>query len=310
MAGSLYLSKISQTDSALCHVQRNQYCGNGSSAIWLTAFLNSRNDSKIWRFLTTRNHSKQFGKAKLGKIGLNVRCSLYGSSGSSGDFGKQGDPRTQDLLVEMVRLEISKVQMRELLDKSSQKIQQIGLQTQLEYAQLADLTVKSFDASGSEVLDQLDANASVILDEFNLLNADLEAQSRNFEERQIIASYSRNEGLFFKNLYKAPRVLTYRSNISSSLAEKTAQLPSSITQEDFIRSYKQVLYGGLSLVFLSFVWSSSSAFASGASIRAWKLISYGIIMSLLLAQLAYAKELVGGFGSQKSNKKEKMEDDS
>eukprot|EP00252_Welwitschia_mirabilis_P012791 TRINITY_DN2829_c0_g1_i3.p1 TRINITY_DN2829_c0_g1~~TRINITY_DN2829_c0_g1_i3.p1 ORF type:complete len:120 (-),score=16.50 TRINITY_DN2829_c0_g1_i3:260-619(-) len=101
-----------------------------------------------------------------------------------------------------------------------------------------------------------------------------------------------------------------KKKIVDPLRLQTAQLPSSITQEDFIRSYKQVLYGGLSLVFLSFVWSSSSAFASGASIRAWKLISYGIIMSLLLAQLAYAKELVGGFGSQKSNKKEKMEDDS
>ncbi|KAH9320570.1 hypothetical protein KI387_015209, partial [Taxus chinensis] len=33
---------------------------------------------------------------------------------------------------------------------------------------------------------------------------------------------------------------------------------SSITPKDFTRSYKQILYGGISLVFLSFMWSSGS----------------------------------------------------
>jgi len=183
--------------------------------------------------------------------------------------------------------------MTEIVDESYQSMQNIGLQTQLEYAQLADLTVKRLDVSGSQVLSQLDLNANACLRQFNLAAADLEAQSRNFEQLQLVATYSRNDGLFFKNLYKAPPVLAYKSNLSTALTEEKASVSSSITPEDFTRSYKQILCGGLSLVFLSFAWSSSSAFLQGTYIRAPKLISYGVIMSLLLLQLAYAKVLTG-----------------
>lgn len=249
--------------------------------------------SELWGdLLNIRNSPKKVGKVKQRKVRWNCISGSYGGR-SSDEPVPGGDPNTQDILVEMVNLEISKVQMIEIVDESSRKIQNIGLQTQLEYAQLADLTVKKLDASGNQVLSLLDVNANACLHEFDLATADLEAQSRNFEQLQLLAAYSRNDGLFFKNLYKAPPVLAYRSDLSTSLTEEKAPVSSPITPEDFTRSYKQILYGGLSLVFLSFVWSSSSALLSGTYVRAPKLISYGVIMSLLLLQLAYAKVLTG-----------------
>lgn len=251
--------------------------------------------SELWGdLLNIRNSPVKVGvgKVKQGKVRWSSISSSYGGR-FSGEPGPGGDPNTQDILVEMVNMEISKVQMTEIVDESSQSMQNIGLQTQLEYAQLADLTVKRLDVSGSQVLSQLDLNANACLRQFNLAAADLEAQSRNFEQLQLVATYSRNDGLFFKNLYKAPPVLAYRSDLSTALTEEKGSVSSSITPEDFTRSYKQILCGGLSLVFLSFAWSSSSAFLSGTYIRAPKLISYGVIMSLLLLQLAYAKVLTG-----------------
>lgn len=251
--------------------------------------------SELWGdLLNIRNSPMKVGvgKVKQGKVRWNSISSSYGGR-FSGEPGPGGDPNTQDILVEMVNLEISKVRMIEIVDESSRNIQNIGLQTQLEYAQLADLTVKRLDASGSQVLSKLDLNANACLHEFDLAAAALEEQSRNFEQFQLLATYSRNDGLFFKNLYKAPPVLAYRSNLSTNLTDEKASVSSSITPEDFTRSYKQILCGGLSLVFLSFAWSSSSAFLSGTYMRAPKLISYGVIMSLLLLQLAYAKVLTG-----------------
>lgn len=236
-----------------------------------------------------RNSSKKFSMTKQRNDGSNVICS---GIRSSDDDGISGDHETQDILVEIVKLEVSKVRMSELLDESSKKIRSIGLQSQLDYAQLADLTKKRLDASGSQVLNELDANANAFRQELKITNANIEAQSRNFEEFQLLASYSRNDGLFFKNLYKAPRVLAYRSKMST-LAKEGASMPSSITPGDFTRSYKQILYGGISLVFLSFMWSSGSALISGSYMRAPKLISYGVIFSLLFTQLAYANGLTG-----------------
>ncbi|GLJ12737.1 hypothetical protein SUGI_0196880 [Cryptomeria japonica] len=236
-----------------------------------------------------QNSSKKFSMAKHGKDRLNVICS---GIRSSDDDGTGRNHQTQDILVEIVKLEVSKVRMSELLDESSKKIENIGLQTQLDFAQLADLTVKMLDTSGSQVLNQLDANADAFRQELNSTNANIEAQSRIFEEFRILASYSRNDGLFFKTLYQAPRVLANQSKMST-LTREGASLSSSITSDDFTRSYKQILYGGISLVFLSFCWSSGSALLSGSYVRAPKLISYGVIMSLLFTQLAYAKVVTG-----------------
>ena len=73
-----------------------------------------------------------------------------------------------------------------------------------------------------------------------LATADLEEQSRNFETLHLLVTYSRNGGLFLKNMYKAPSILAYRSNISIAMIEEKEPVSYSITPEDFTRSYKKI----------------------------------------------------------------------
>ena len=61
-----------------------------------------------------------------------------------------------------------------------------------------------------QVLRQLDADAQAIERELRLARAEIEAQELDFEEYQQVVAYSRNEGLFFKNLYPAPKPASHR----------------------------------------------------------------------------------------------------
>ncbi|KAI5072168.1 hypothetical protein GOP47_0012274 [Adiantum capillus-veneris] len=221
---------------------------------------------------------------------LLVIASSYGPGSKSSD-GTSGDTKVQQMLVDMVRIQVGKVRMIEFVDERSQHLRNIADDVVLEYDRIAYRTMKDFDASGSRVLRQLDAGASAIEKDLMIARAEMEAHSRDFEEFQIRIAYSRNEGLFFKNLYKSPRGLRYQENLSKDQLEKKITIASS--EKDLSSSYRQLLYGGLSLVMVSFLWSSTSAFMSGTCMRASKLASYGVIFSLLLAQLAYAKVIVG-----------------
>eukprot|EP01018_Ginkgo_biloba_P007909 Gb_22930 [translate_table: standard] len=305
---------FSSTENLVCY-NRNSAARNSDlkrAATWfgVSSFaqrvaVDSLNLQFCEELRKSTNSAVTSGKGKQGRVRWNSITSSYGGR-SSFDHGSEGNPQTQEILVEMVKVEVAKVRLTDFLDKSSQNIRNISQQTQLEYDQLADLTVKRLDASGSRVLRELDANANAFRKELNLANADIEAQSRHFEELQLLATYSRNDGLFFKNLYKAPQVLAYRSTLSRDLLqEKNVPVASSVSTKDLTRSYKQILYGGLSLVFVSFMWSSGSALLSGTYMRASKLMSYGVIISLLLTQLAYAKVLTG-----EADVTEKIEDES
>jgi len=50
----------------------------------------------------------------------------------------------------------------------------------------------------------------------------VQAQELDFEEYQQVVAYSRNEGLFFKNLYPAPKSLSLRLQ-SSAISKSTLQ---------------------------------------------------------------------------------------
>eukprot|EP00249_Psilotum_nudum_P011976 c23501_g1_i1 orf=228-1244(-) len=224
-------------------------------------------------------------------IGTVTRCVYNSTPAGSAGFG--GDPRVQQMLVEMVRIQVGKAHMVEFVDERSQHLKNIAEEAYLEYDKIAYRTMKGLDATGSQVLRQLDADANAIERDLKSARAELEAQSRDFEEFQIHIAYLKNEGLFFKNLYQAPRRLNYRTTLSKNRAKEKMAVVTSTSGEDFSSNYRRLLYGGLSLVIVSFIWSSSSAFFSGTYMRASKLASYGIIISLLLMQLAYIKVITG-----------------
>lgn len=213
--------------------------------------------------------------------------------GSAASDGTSGDAKVQQMLVDMVRIQVGKARMIEFVDERSQHLRSIAYDVGSECDRIAYRAMKDFDASGRRVLRQFDADASAIEKELMIARNELEAESRAFEDFQIRIAYSRNEGLFFKNLYKAPTFLRYQRSLSKDEREKKVTVVTSNPNKDLGASYRQLLYGGISLVMVSFIWSSGSAFVAGTCMRASKLASYGVIFSLLLAQLAYAKVITG-----------------
>ncbi|KAG0568951.1 hypothetical protein KC19_6G054500 [Ceratodon purpureus] len=247
-----------------------------------------KKDSKIGFALVSRSGHRKFNGSR--GIGLTVtRCAKGGSDDSLG-----GDPEVQRMLVEMLQIQIGKTCMSEFVDERSQHMRNIAQDTFDQYDRIAYRTMKGLDATGSRVLRQLDADAQAIERELRLARAEIEAQELDFEEYQQVVAYSRNEGLFFKNLYPAPKPASHRLQ-SAALSKSSGKENVAITRprQSFSSSYRQVLYGGLSLVIVSFIYSSSSALFAGTLMRASKLASYGLIFSALLTQLAYVKVIVG-----------------
>ncbi|KAG0587707.1 hypothetical protein KC19_2G185500 [Ceratodon purpureus] len=122
-----------------------------------------------------------------------------------------------------------------------------------------------------QVLRQLDADAQAIERELRLARAEIEAQELHFEDLRL------------KNLYPAPKPASHRLQ-SAALSKSSGKENVAITRpiQDFSSSYRQVLYGGLSLVIVSFIYSSISALFAGTWMRASKLASHGLIYSALL----------------------------
>ncbi|BBN12839.1 hypothetical protein MPTK1_5g23310 [Marchantia polymorpha subsp. ruderalis] len=226
-----------------------------------------------------------------------LRCA-YSSGSSRSDDAMGGDPRVQQMLVEMVQIQLGKARMNDFVDERSEYMRMIADEAQREYNRIAMRTMKGLDATGSRVLRQLDQDAYAIERELRIAGAELEAQEKEFEEYQIRSTYSRNEGLFFKNLYEAPLPLRSRSTLYQPKLKKVTIVTS--PSRDFTTSYRQILYGGLSLVIVSFIWSSSSAFVAGSMMRVSKFASYGIILSMLMTQLAYVRLLTGDLDIEES----------
>ncbi|XP_024520330.1 uncharacterized protein LOC112342547 [Selaginella moellendorffii] len=221
------------------------------------------------------------GRGRSRTSRLMVQCSAR--DGDSDGNGMGGDVQVQRALVEMIQMQVSKVKMSEFVEERSQYMKTIAQDYRHDHARIAFRAMKELDAAGSRVLRELDAGAGAIEEELRMARADLEAQSKSIDEYQRWSAHLRNEGLFFKNLYTAP------DRSKASRKDLVVSSPSG----NFSASYKQFLSGGISLVLASFVYSSGSGLLTGTLMRPWKLASYGIILTLLLTQLAYADVLVG-----------------
>ncbi|XP_024356901.1 uncharacterized protein [Physcomitrium patens] len=247
-----------------------------------------RNDSNLGFFLVSTSRHRLFNGSQVVRK-VTPMCAKGGSDDSVG-----GDPQVQQMLVEMLQIQIGKSRVSDFVDERSQHMRNIAQDTFHQYDRIAYRTMKGLDDSGSRVLRQLDADAQALERELRVARAELEAEELDLEEYQLGVAYSRNEGLFFKNLYPSPKPHRLRSAaISKSSVKEVKNVALARPTRDFSSSYRQVLYVGLSLVIVSFIWSSSSALLAGTWMRASKLASYGMIFSALLTQLAYVKVLVG-----------------
>eukprot|EP00850_Spirogloea_muscicola_P004498 SM000019S05042 [mRNA] locus=s19:618168:619705:- [translate_table: standard] len=235
-------------------------------------------------------------------------------SGPGDDLG--GDPKVQQALVEMLQIQLGKARMSIFVDERSQRLRDIADQAHLEYDRIATRAMKGMDAASSRVLRQLDADAHAIERDLQIAYSESQAQQRDAEEFEQRMKSSRNEGLFFKTLYSPPRSgrpIYYRPSTSSAAA--AAALEQELVKqklklatdagasglaprsEDFSAMYRQLLYAGLSMVIVSLGWSSSSALLHGVMMRGSKMAAYGLVLSCLSLQLAFASSAGGSSSS-------------
>ncbi|GJP68269.1 hypothetical protein CLOP_g25003 [Closterium sp. NIES-67] len=62
--------------------------------------------------------------------------------------------------------------------------------------------------------------------------------------------------------------------------------------------YRRILHAGMSLVLVSFLWSSTTAFITGHTMRFSKVSAYTAILSVMLLQLKFEKAILGEYGSE------------
>jgi len=288
MATSTYAPKVN-----LVHISSQKVKLLRPNHIVATLRPRCRVQLRIFRFSQGLKHDSKLG-SRTGHRKFNVSRELGETTIRCQYGGGGGDSQIQQMLVEMVQIQIGKSRMSDFVDERSQHMRNIAQDTFDQHDRIAYRTMKGLDATGSKVLRQLDVDAQEIERELRLARAEIEAQELDFEQYQQVVAYSRNEGLFFKNLYPAPKPLSLRMQ-SAALSKPTIKENVNLARptQDSSSTYRQVLYGGLSLVIVSFIWSSSSALLAGTWMRASKLASYGMIFSALLTQLAYVKVLVG-----------------
>lgn len=107
--------------------------------------------------------SRRAGDSRLSGIGLvsggmvrgknfrrvQVHCA-YNSRSSDQAMG--GDPRVQQMLVEMVQIQLGKTRMNDFVDERSEYMRSIAEEAQREYNRIALRTMKGLDATGSRVM--------------------------------------------------------------------------------------------------------------------------------------------------------------
>lgn len=79
-----------------------------------------------------------------------LRCA-YSSGSSRSDDAMGGDPRVQQMLVEMVQIQLGKARMNDFVDERSEYMRMIADEAQREYNRIAMRTMKGLDATGSRV---------------------------------------------------------------------------------------------------------------------------------------------------------------
>eukprot|EP00271_Cylindrocystis_brebissonii_P007455 TRINITY_DN21004_c0_g1_i1.p1 TRINITY_DN21004_c0_g1~~TRINITY_DN21004_c0_g1_i1.p1 ORF type:complete len:324 (+),score=51.40 TRINITY_DN21004_c0_g1_i1:543-1514(+) len=231
-----------------------------------------------------------------------------------------GDPRVQQMLVDMLRIQMGSTRVNEFVDESSQHMRAIAEASDIELNRIANRAMKRVDGMGLRVLREFDAGAHAIERDLELARADLEARERDFEEFEARAIYSRNEGLFFKNLYPMPKSLAYKKTLPRGMSSRAPaarlKVELAVAATTDVRGsqigsvYKLILCGGLSMVMASFLWSASTALLAGSAMKTSKLAAYGLIVSLLMVQLRYEKAIMASSEQEaEAHGKEDDEDD-
>lgn len=200
------------------------------------------------------------------------------------DGDDQGDKQVQDILVGMVRLQAGKMRVSEFVDDRSKMLSDIADQAKEEYDKIAQDAMRTMDEASSKIISSVDAEAQAMEDELAAARAEMEADSRDFDEFEENVDKARSEGLFFKSLYSKPlKAWNDRTKEEKQAIKEQADAVYNSAKKSGSSKPRRFLYGVLILLLsLSLVEA-----VSNGSYEWPKLALYSLILVALVVQLTY-----------------------
>eukprot|EP00897_Mesotaenium_endlicherianum_P009215 jgi/Mesen1/8321/ME000457S07518 len=163
-----------------------------------------------------------------------------------------GDPKVQQMLVEMIRYELLKVNMTAIIERGSQDLRNISAQSLVELDMIATRAMKELDDAEQRVLRQLDTKIFLLKEDMKLAEFDLEATEREFES-YLVRLHRKSGDPFFDLLYTPSKPST--SHRKPRLVDGDAGTRSK--EGSGVETFKSLLCVGISFVMTSFLWSSA-----------------------------------------------------
>ncbi|EIE19611.1 hypothetical protein COCSUDRAFT_67718 [Coccomyxa subellipsoidea C-169] len=144
--------------------------------------------------------------------------------GEAGPPDSQGDPNVQEGLVQMVRLQIGKERVKESVEEERQKLQKLAEEAKEDVDRLQQLTTdRSNLAFGSAIAD-INKSADDYEEILRASRARAEAYTRELADWEAQTAKARNEGTFFKGLFKADILQRPGDQARSSAEPSTSQV--------------------------------------------------------------------------------------
>ncbi|KAL2635490.1 hypothetical protein R1flu_006969 [Riccia fluitans] len=157
-----------------------------------------------------------------------VRAQGKPPSSSEDESDKGGDREVQETLVDILRLETGKVRVSEYVEEQAKYLTDIAETADEEYARIAEEAKRSMDAAGSKVLEEIENKASAFEEELAAARAQIEADEADFEAFEKNVEKARNEGLFFKELYKTVKAKTPEEQ--EQIKQKAKEVQETVTK--------------------------------------------------------------------------------
>ncbi|CAL8471264.1 g10806 [Coccomyxa elongata] len=152
--------------------------------------------------------------------------------GGAGPQDSQGDPNVQEGLVQMVRLQIGKEKVKDSVEEEKLKLQQLAEEAKAEVDRLQQLTADRSTLAFGSALADINKSADEYEEVLRASRARAEAYSRELADWEVQTARARNEGTFFKGLFKADvlqRPEGGAGNASSQPSTSPAQVDSKET---------------------------------------------------------------------------------
>lgn len=141
---------------------------------------------------------------------------------------------------------------------------------------------------------RVDADAQAFEDELASARAEIEANEREFDEFEKNVETARNEGLFFKSLYRPMKSWKSRTPEERKALEEEAAAVTEVTKMSAGSKSRRYLYGVL--IFLLTLTLMETVSAGDFNWK--KLAIYGGVLAFLLLQFSFEKSFASGSSGQ------------